>query len=396
LNRNRLAWIRHELRTPLNHVIGYAEMIMEELPPGEFGQFRRDLGAIRAAGLDLLRLVNERLSEAAVRARKVDLAALHSQVRTRLTEVIGYSEILQEDAPGQGLGEFGPDLAKIATAGKSLLALANEVLAPDELDAPSLESEPVPTGREPRSLATDGVVLVVDDDDANRDLLARRLGRLGYRVRTAEDGAAALAEVEARAADVVLLDMVMPGMDGLQVLESMKASPGSKDIPVIMLSGMDSMETIGRCIELGAEDYLSKPFEPVLLRARIGASLEKKRLRDQEVEYLRQVEHLTAAASAVENGTSVAAHLEEVTPRQDALGNLARVFQSMVDELRAREQRLRQQVETLRVEIDHARKAREVGEITETEFFRDLQSRARSLRTRPAPGSGPDTTRGPD
>jgi DNA-binding response OmpR family regulator len=396
LNRSRLAWIRHELRTPLNHVIGYAEMIMEELPPGEFDQFRRDLGAIHAAGLDLLGLVNERLSEAAVRARKVDLAALHSQVRTRLTEVIGYSEILQEDAPGQGLGEFGPDLAKIATAGKSLLALANEVLAPDELDAPSLESEPEAAGREPRPLAANGVVLVVDDDVANRDLLARRLGRLGYTVRTAEDGAAALAEAEAGGPDVVLLDMVMPGMDGLEVLESLKASAGSKDIPVIMLSGMDSMETIGRCIELGAEDYLSKPFEPVLLRARIGASLEKKRLRDQEVEYLQQVEHLTAAASAVENGTSVAAHLEKVTPRQDALGNLARVFQSMVEEVRAREQRLRQQVETLRVEIDHVRKAREVQEITETESFRDLQSRARSLRTRPPRRPAPGTNQAPD
>jgi two-component system, cell cycle response regulator len=147
-------------------------------------------------------------------------------------------------------------------------------------------------------------------------------------------------------------------------------------------------EPIASCIELGAEDYLPKPFEPALLRARIGASLEKKRLRDKEVEYLQQVGKLTAAASAVEKGTFDMADLGEVTARPDSLGNLARVFERMAGEVRAREQRLRQQVESLRVEVDQTRKAKEVREITDTDFFRDLQSRAKAMRARPPRPSG--------
>ena len=392
MNRKQLVWIRHELRTPLNHIIGYAEMITEEVPEGRSPQFLHDLMAIHGAGRDLLALINDNLSEGAVRAGKVELAPLHAKLRTRLTEIIGYSEMWQEDAAVQGLAEFAPDLAKIAAAGKNLLALAAEAFAPGQLDSQSMEREAVPASPSPVSRRANGTILVVDDDASNRDLLARRLARLGYTVRKAEDGPAALAAVKTASLDVILLDVMMPGMDGLEVLRVLKASPDSKDVPVIMLSGVDTMETIGRCIELGAEDYLSKPFEPFLLRARIGASLEKKRLRDKEVEYLRQVDKLIAAASAVEKGTFERAHLDEVTGRPDALGNLARVFQGMAEEVRARELRLRQQVESLKVEIDHAMKAREVEEITDTEFFRNLQSRAKTMRARAGRPSAPGTS----
>jgi DNA-binding response OmpR family regulator len=383
LNRQDLAWIRHELRTPLNHILGYAEIILEEVPEGQFPQLHRDLDAILSAGRDLLALVNETLSESSVRAGKVELSALHAKLRTRLTEVIGYAEIWQEDG-ANGVVEFVPDLERIAAAGKNLLALATEILAPGQLDARSIKGESTSAGLLGESRITGGTILVVDDDATNRDLLGRRLVRLGYTVRTAEEGGAALAEAETGNVDVILLDVMMPGIDGMDVLRRLKASPRSKDIAVIMLSGVDTMETIGRCIELGAEDYLSKPFEPFLLRARIGASLEKKRLRDKEIEYLSHVDRLTTAASAVENGTFDHANLQEVAGRPDALGNLARVFQSMAEEVRVREQRLRQQVESLKVEIDHARKTREVEEITDTEFFRDLQSRAKILRARTA------------
>jgi CheY-like chemotaxis protein len=391
LNRKQLAWIRHEFRTPLNHILGYAEMITEEVPEGQSPQFLHDLMAIHGAGRDLLALINDNLSEAAVRAGKVELAPLHAKLRTRLTEIIGYSEMWQEDADAQGLAKFAPDLAKIAAAGKSLLALAAEALAPGQLEARSTDSEAMPSGPATVIRSAGGTILVVDDDASNRDMLARRLTRLGYTVRKAEDGAAALAQVKTGSLDVILLDVMMPGMDGLEVLRVLKSSADWKDVPVIMLSGIDTMETIGRCIELGAEDYLSKPFEPFLLRTRIGASLEKKRLRDKEVEYLRQVDKLIAAAGAVEKGTFEGTHLEEVTGRPDALGNLARVFQSMAEEVRVREFRLRQQVESLKVEIDHAKKAREVQEITDTESFRNLQSRAKAMRARARP-SAPGTS----
>jgi sigma-B regulation protein RsbU (phosphoserine phosphatase) len=132
--------------------------------------------------------------------------------------------------------------------------------------------------------AIQGTLLVVDDDEANRDMLSRRLQRDGYTVQLAASGVDALRAMRSTSFDLVLLDLIMSGLDGYQVLLKMRAEPALKELPVIMLSALDQEEGIAKCIELGAEDYISKPFSPVFLRARIEASLEKKRLRDQERE----------------------------------------------------------------------------------------------------------------
>ncbi len=131
-----------------------------------------------------------------------------------------------------------------------------------------------------------GIVLIVDDNEHNRDLLSRRLRRQGHLVTMAENGRQALELLQAQRFDLVLLDIMMPEMNGYEVLESLKRDAGLRHIPVIMISAVDDLDSIVRCIELGAEDYLFKPFNPVLLKARIGASLEKKRLRDQEQAYI--------------------------------------------------------------------------------------------------------------
>jgi serine phosphatase RsbU (regulator of sigma subunit) len=135
-----------------------------------------------------------------------------------------------------------------------------------------------------------GKILVVDDNQINRMILTRALAEQGYHSATAENGQQALDALRADAFDVVLLDILMPEMDGYQVLEQLKADANLRNIPVIVISALDEMESAIRCIEMGAEDYLPKPFNPVLLRARIGASLEKKRLRDQEHLYLKGLE----------------------------------------------------------------------------------------------------------
>ncbi|WP_449417695.1 adenylate/guanylate cyclase domain-containing protein [Phormidium nigroviride] len=135
----------------------------------------------------------------------------------------------------------------------------------------------------------EGNVLVVDDNEVNRDLLARRLQRQGHKVQVAEDGILALEMMRSHPFDLVLLDIMMPQMNGYQVLEHLKADDKLRYIPVIMISAVDDIDSIVRCIELGAEDYLSKPFNPVLLKARISACLEKKRLRDQEQAYLQKL-----------------------------------------------------------------------------------------------------------
>jgi class 3 adenylate cyclase len=133
-------------------------------------------------------------------------------------------------------------------------------------------------------------MLVVDDIEANRDLLTRRLQRQGYAVTVAEDGQQAIDLLQGQTFDVILCDIMMPRLNGYQVLEHLKADPVLRHIPVIMISALDDIDSVVRCIELGAEDYLFKPFNPVLLKARIGACLEKKRLRDQEQAYLKQLQ----------------------------------------------------------------------------------------------------------
>ncbi len=132
-------------------------------------------------------------------------------------------------------------------------------------------------------------VLVVDDDPVNRALLARTLERDGHRVTTAEDGEEGWELLQREAFDVVLLDVLMPKMDGCNVLEHIGEDAQLRHLPVIMISALDELETVVRCIELGALDYLPKPFNPVLLRARINAGLTKKRLHDLEQEHVRNV-----------------------------------------------------------------------------------------------------------
>lgn len=163
------------------------------------------------------------------------------------------------------------------------------------------------------------LILIVDDEPFNVDYLEQELEDLGHDTISAANGQEALAQVAAVSPDLVLLDIMMPIMDGFQVLERLKAGKVTRDIPVIVISAAHDVESVVRGIEQGAEDYLPKPFDPVLLQARINASLEKKRYRDQEIEYLRQVERLTDAASAVESGTFALENLGTVAARNEDL-----------------------------------------------------------------------------
>lgn len=133
-----------------------------------------------------------------------------------------------------------------------------------------------------------GHILVVDDNRTNRIKLTRSLERQGHTVDTAEDGEHALQKLKSSPFDVVLLDIIMPVMDGFEVLERIKGDPDLRDIPVIVISALDETESAVRCIENGAEDFLPKTFDPVLLRARLNSSLGKKKLRDLEKAYLEQ------------------------------------------------------------------------------------------------------------
>jgi sigma-B regulation protein RsbU (phosphoserine phosphatase) len=201
--------------------------------------------------------------------------------------------MLLEDAEECGNESSASDLKKIRSAAHELLGLINT-----RLSAGGLQELPRPSnaatwkgGDSKRSEKLFyGKVLAVDDNRENLDVLARRLARHGLDVETAESGLVALATIRSQAFDLVLLDVMMPGVDGYTVLRELKSDPETRDIPVIMISALDELDSVTRCIEAGAEDYLPKPFDPTLLEARIGACLEKKALRDAEHGHLRKIE----------------------------------------------------------------------------------------------------------
>jgi CheY-like chemotaxis protein len=225
-------------------------------------------------------------------------------VRTPLNQILGYTEMLQEEAQAGNEPGLLADLGKIHAAARQLLQQVLKHFGPVRAEA-VLPRGALPAGTTTftrlgaagpqasplaRVAPAAGTLLVVDDDAANREMLARRLERLGHTVRLAAHGREALECLRRQPFDLVLLDLQMPGMSGHEVLARIKADPALRSVPVVVLSASDDSLRVAQCIELGAEDYLPKPFEPVLLQARLGACLEKKFLRDREVSHLRQIQ----------------------------------------------------------------------------------------------------------
>jgi signal transduction histidine kinase len=208
-------------------------------------------------------------------------------LRSPLNQIIGYSEMLSEEVEGQRREDF----MKIRAAGHRMLAVIEEnftSIGTAENDRDEAPAESIVILQQPA--VEPGLLLVVDDDAANRDVLSRRLTRQGHEVTTASSGSEALQRMRETAFDLVLLDIMMPDMDGYEVLGHIKSDEHLQHIPVIMISALNELQSVVRCIEAGAEDYLSKPFNPILLKARIGACLEKKRGRDRETALFEQLQ----------------------------------------------------------------------------------------------------------
>jgi class 3 adenylate cyclase len=313
-----LAHLRHELRTPLNHIIGYAEMLLEDAGVSSGDRLAAGLQGILDDARLLLRRINERLAPGGHDAATVDLAAAATELTEPLGRIRAGADTLAQAARRTGPAQTADDIGKIAqAAGRLATLLDGRGRAPGGEAAAPME----------RAAGARGVILVVDDDAGNRDVLARRLAREGYEVRTAPDGEAALAALSGSGGspvELALLDVMMPGMDGYELLRRMKADPALRDIPVLMISALDQLESVVRCIELGAEDYLPKPFEPVLLRARIGACLEKKRLRDQDVRRAREL---------AEWNQTLERRVSEQVAQLEQLSRLKRFFSPQLAEL---------------------------------------------------------------
>jgi len=230
------------------------------------------------------------------------VAALRHDLRTPLNQIIGYSELVAEDLEGEAHARTREDLEKIGRAARGLAELITREIQPGRIalvgertgaagagdGAATVEEgsgrlgQPSLPGEEMAVAAETAKILIVDDQEENCAVLQRRLEKEGHTCAAVYDGASALERLAGEDFDLVLLDIMMPGIDGREVLRRIKTDEKLRHLPVIMISALDQIESVVACIEQGAEDYLPKPFNPVLLRARIGSSLDRKRLRDAE------------------------------------------------------------------------------------------------------------------
>jgi adenylate cyclase len=304
VERALTAFVRQEFGAPIATILGLTEILIEDAHSRKDESLASDLDRIHSAG----RLLQEQLDRLVSLATQGYLGVgddstalrttLRHDLRTPLNAVKGYSELILEDARDSGREDLLTDMTKVVAAAEQLLGqidrlvgLTEEARSSDASHAPGTPTRDLvgeimrsiqPIVPRPKTNFLSGRILVVDDTEANRDLLSRRLRRQGHAVDTADGGRSALEAMSKSEFDLILLDLMMPDINGLQILTWLKANPAVKHIPVIMISALDEIDSIVRCIEAGAEDYLPKPFDPVLLGARIEASLERKRLRDRE------------------------------------------------------------------------------------------------------------------
>ena len=310
--RAGLANMRQELLAPVTALVGYGEMLIEKARRLELEGIGPDLRRILISAQDLLELVDRLLGVDGMAERQSDTdlgelqAKLRHDLRTPLNAIKGYAELLLEELDEVGAAATRSDLEALLCEADGLLSRIDVIIDFSSSNVDSALGDDArgtvssmianlvrtvrPIEQDAAPLREIGRILVVDDNTSNRDFLSRRLSHDGHQVTRAESGRRALELLEVEEFDLILLDLLMPDLNGFQVLELLKADERLHDIPVIMISGLQETDSVIRCIEAGAEDYLTKPFNPVLLRARISACLERKRWRERERRYVERIE----------------------------------------------------------------------------------------------------------
>lgn len=320
LSRALTAFLRQEVQAPATAVTDLLDMIIEDARSSQPESMLADLNRMRGASVQLNAFVKGLIQDSSADRQKDEpLEAFHRRLRhdlrTPLNAIKGYSELLLEDMDTDATRPLRLDLTKLKESADQLLGQIDAMAAlarPEEaatvhgfgalkldLVADVLRAvEPLPADGA-RKAVQSSRILVVDDNASNRDVLERRLVRDGHQILTAATGTSALELVGRETFDLILLDLIMPEMSGFEVLRRLKAAEHTSHIPVIVISALDELDSVVRCIEAGAEDYLTKPFNPILLRARIGASLEKKWLRDREKKFITDLQQEKARSETL-------------------------------------------------------------------------------------------------
>ena len=295
---------RAEFKAPVEALRGLIELLVQDYQHGDHDQIEADVERMRGAAERLDDMVKAMLqpTDGEPAAAGVDeFAHLRHDLRTPITTILGYAELLAEDG-GSALDTQIGLLHDITEAARRLLGQIDSMVEFVRRERDGQPAEEIPTTDDDKPglaepvaaihavLAASsapvrtiiGRILLVEDNASTLDLMARLLRREGHDVTPCENGEAALGLLATDAFDLVLLDLLMPGLSGIDVLERLKERPRSGAPSVIIVSALDEIDSIVRCIEAGADDYMTKPINPVLLRARVGAMLERKFLQDND------------------------------------------------------------------------------------------------------------------
>jgi CheY-like chemotaxis protein len=325
--RDLLETAHRDLTLTLGHILGHVELLQELAEDHNQETFLTELQKVYSETKGIVDLVHEVLHDPATALEDVDFPRLRFEVRTALNHSIGYLEMLQEKACETDQQLLVPDLdnahilcrqlvtqmeaaAQAAGAGSGPTS-ANEAATEGlQLSEAGAGATTTPAHAESHAGAAAPMhapvhasyiptLLVVDDNIQSRDTLAKQLRGLGFRVVPAGSGPSAMERLQSENFDLVLLDVVMPGMSGYDVLQWIKADAHLRHTPVLMIAATNDTENVVHCVVIGADDYITKPTDPVLLKVRVNACLEKARWQLLEKAYLRQIEEARAQSERV-------------------------------------------------------------------------------------------------
>ena len=331
----RATVLRYVLRSAAHRIAAECEHMLEHLHAPERETWRDAVGEALIASRHLLSLVAPPNGRQSATFSPSDIAGPQERIALAMGRLLHLVPVT-------------PDDELIQRAARDVRETVLDLLVSRD-DAPACDPETVAVAAA-RALALPRV-LVVDDEPMVREPLSRMLHRLGHDVLGAANGRAAFDIALREKLDLILTDINMPEMGGIELLTLLKEHARTRDIPVIVISSQNDIGSVATCIERGAEDHITKPYDAVLLQARVRASLERKRMRDLETDYLKRVAELTAAAEAVEREVYTPGSLRHLAAIDDELGRLARVFDRMVQALRSREERLHLRLRQLRTEM---------------------------------------------
>ncbi|MDP6134282.1 MAG: adenylate/guanylate cyclase domain-containing protein, partial [Candidatus Marinimicrobia bacterium] len=303
--------IKHDLINPINAMIGYSELILDTLDEAGDRALKRDMQSIYHSSTAIFAIIQELFSDKTKAGDDIGSVILnedlHYSIRTPLSNIVGLSELILEDTAtvtDLDLQDIQDSVSKINQAGKRLLKLINDLSKYSDLsDSDLMENYYTDLYLKESSIRNFqfnteakipdkiGTILIVDDESANLDIIDKILQQSNHKTFTAESGEEALKILKKESAkiDLILLDLIMPEVNGMDLLKTLKDDNNTYHIPVIMLSALDEIDTIVECISMGADDFLIKPVNRILLHARLNNALEKKYFHDKEIKYQKQI-----------------------------------------------------------------------------------------------------------